>query len=227
MKILLHFYHNRRVWMTEFYDQLRLILKSKKCLLILSLSSLFVIGSVSFIPSHKEIKTPDSASLQNKRNKIILHELEDISSVLHDIANNPLNSKQQQMALQSLEKNILITQKAMGDVARISDIQKVSGQISSVKDDIDTQMTDMKKVISEGMASHPFLDASVLPFHVISVDVIAEQPYVSVEYANHISPLAIGDVLTGWRVIRADYESGLVEFENEKNQVVKVSIHGE
>jgi hypothetical protein len=213
--------------MTEFYHQLRIILNSKKCLLILSLSSLFLIGNVSFLISHKETKITDSASLQNKRNEIILHELDDISSVLHDVASNPLNSKQQQMALQSLEKNILITQKAMVDVARSSDIQKVSGQIASVKDDIDAQMNDMKKVISEGMGSKQFLETSALPFHVISVDVIAEQPYVSVEYANHISPLAIGDVLTGWRVIRADYESGLAEFENEKNQLVKVNIHGE
>jgi hypothetical protein len=218
--------------MTEFSHQLRLILKNKKRLLLVSLFSFFVVGilgSVSVIIFHHrhEARTTDPISLQDKRSEIILHELEDISSILQDVANNPLHNKQQQMALQALEKNSLITQKAMREVAKVSDIQKMSGQIVSVKDAIDAQLMNMKKVILEGTGGKQFLEASVLPFHVISVDVIEMQPYVSVEYANHISPLALGDVLAGWRVIRADYESGLAEFENDKNQLVKVNLHGE
>ncbi|MCD6040304.1 MAG: hypothetical protein K0S27_1704 [Gammaproteobacteria bacterium] len=225
MKLLFFFYKNKHEWINKFYNQLKITLKNKKIFLIISISFLFLF---IFLPimSYKSMKMADLVSLQNKRNKIILHELNDINSLLHDVRNNPLNSKQQQMAFQSLEKDIVFAQKSLVDAAKTSDIQKISGQIASVKDDIDSQMNDMKKIISEDRSSKQFLNASVLPFHVISVDVIASQPYISVEYNNHILPLAIGDSLTGWRVISADYELGMAEFENEQNQYIKVSLQG-
>ncbi len=225
MRELFHFYKNRPEWMNEFYSELKIILVEKKSLIII-LSSLITILFLSIILFHKNTNVTDVVSSQNKRSEAILRELNDINSVLHDVESNPFNTKQQQVALQSLEKDIASTQKSMIDVAKSSDIQKVSGQLASVKDDIDTQMSDLKKAISESTAGKQYLEASVLPFHVISVDVIAGQPYVSVEYASHVSPLAVGDSLTGWRVTSADYDSGVAEFANEKNQSVKVSLQG-
>jgi hypothetical protein len=225
MRTLFYFFKNRPKWMNKFQNQLWMILVKRKLLLVMGISFLFVF-IFSIITGDKNRAMTDLVSLQNKRSEVILLELQDINSVLHHVEDNPLNSKQQQMALQSLERNIVSTQKAMIDVAKVSDIQKVSGQITSVKDDIDSQMNDIKKAIAENRGSKQFLDTSTLPFHIVSVDVIAGQPYVSVKYASHISPLAIGDLLTGWRVVNADYESGIAEFVNEKNQYVKVSLQG-
>ena len=177
--------------------------------------------------TYKNTNMANSLSLQNKRAATILHELEDIQSALHRIESNPLNSKQQQTGLQSLEKDMAIAQKNMTDAAKVSDIQKLSSEINLVKNDIDTQINDLKKAISEPLGNKSFLEASALPFRVVSVDVIAGEPYVSLEYANHISPLTIGDLLAEWRVVSADYESSTAEFINTKNQHVKVNVHGE
>jgi len=225
MNLLFHLYRNKPEWINKLCNQLGIILKNKKLSLIISIGSLCLF---IFLPvtGHKGTKIADLISLQNKRNAIILSELEGINSALHTVENNPFNSQQQQIALQALEKNIMSAQKSMLDVSKTSDIQKISSQITSVKDDIDSQMSDMKKIISETTSSKQVLDASTLPFHVISVDVIAGQPYIAVEYHNHIFPLAIGDSLTGWRVVSADYESGIAEFANEKNQYVKLSLQG-
>ena len=225
MRELFHFYKNRPEWMNEFYSELKIIWEEKKSLIIVLVSFITVLF-LSIILFHKNTNVNDVVSSQNKRSEAILRELNDINSVLHDVESNPFNTKQQQMSLQSLEKDIASTQKSMIEVAKSSDIQKVSGQLASVKDDIDTQMSDLKKAISESTAGKQYLEASALPFHVISVDVIAGQPYVSVEYASHVSPLAVGDSLTGWRVTSSDYESGVAEFANEKNQSVKVSLQG-
>jgi hypothetical protein len=225
MRTLFHFYKNRPEWMNECYSELRIIWEEKKSVIIV-ITSLIAVLFFSIVSFHKNTNVNDQVSLQNKRSEAILRELNDINLVLHDVESNPFNSKQQQMTLQSLEKNIASAQKSMINVAKSSDIQKVSDQITSVKDDIDTQMGDLKKTISEGMGGKQYLDANTLPFHVISVDVIAGQPYVSVEYASHVSPLSVGDILTGWRVTSADYESGVAEFINEKNQSVKIILQG-
>ena len=225
MRKLFHFYKNKPEWMNEFYSEIRIIWGEKK-VLIISTGLISAVLLFSIISGNKKTNVTDLVSLQNKRSETILRELNEINSVLHDVESNPFNTKQQQMSLQSLEKDIASTQKSMVDVAKSTDIQKVSNQISLVKDDIDSQMGDLKKAVSKSIGSKEYLDASVLPFHVISVDVIAGQPYVSINYANHISPLAIGDLLTGWRVVNADYDSGIAEFSNEKNQYVKVSLQG-
>jgi hypothetical protein len=225
MRTLFHFYKNKPEWMNEFYSQLQIVWQEKKSA-ITFIAIFITMLFLSIILAHKGTSTNDLVSLQNKRSETILRELNDINSVLHDVASNPLNTKQQQMALQSLEKDVISVQKSMTDVAKSADIQKVSNQIALVKDDIDSQMSDLKKTVSSSMGSKQYLDASALPFHVLSVDVIAGQPFVSIEYANHVSPLAVGDLLVGWRVVSADYDSGISEFMNEKNQYVKVSLQG-
>ncbi len=224
MRILLHFYKNRLKWINKYRNQFQMIY-GDKFFLILELGFLVLFIFIGMI-GYKNMKMTDLASLQNKRSAFIVNELNDIHSILHDIESNPFNSRQQQMTLQSLEQDIVVAQKSMLNLAKTSDIQKVSSQISSVKDDIDSQMGEMKKAIAEGVGSKQFLDASALPFHVISVDIIAGESYVSVEYDNHIFPLAIGDLLTGWRVISADYEADCAEFANEKSQYVKVDLQG-
>jgi hypothetical protein len=225
MRTLFHFYKNKPEWMNEMHGQLAVILKEKKRLLIFISIPITLLWFALFF-SHSHNSESDLDTTQIKRSETIMRELSQINAVLHDVESNPVNTKQQQIALQTLEQNITSIQKSIIGVAKGDDIQKVSSQIASVKEDFDVQISDLKKTVSEGSNSKQYIEASTLPFHVISVDVIAGQSYVSVEYANHISPLAIGDVLAGWRTVNADYDAGVCEFVNEKNQYVKVNIHG-
>jgi hypothetical protein len=183
-------------------------------LTIFILSVLIVFFISAIVGTHRHNTMDNLITFQNKHTEIILRKLNDINATLHDVSSKPANAKQQAV-LQSIV-----------NVAKGSDIKMVSSQIALAKDDIDSQLNNLKKSISESVGSKQYLDEKVLPFHVISIDVIAGQSYVSIEYAHHILPLATSDLMAGWRVISADFDSGIAEFVNEKNQYVKVSLQG-
>lgn len=163
------------------------------------------------------------STLQIKHNEKILSELNDIEIQLKSLANNPSSNAQKQELLQ-IENHIVELQKSMVEVAKSSDIQTIVNQISSVKDTMNEQMSDIKKTVSGGMGNKEYLDADVLPFKVITIDVIGEQSYVSVNYEDHVTPIAVSDVIAGWRLIFADYDANIAEFRNDKKQYVKVSL---
>ncbi len=87
-------------------------------------------------------------------------------------------------------------------------------------------MLDLKKSVSSSLGNKEYLDSSLLPFQVISIDVIGGEPYISINYADHISPLGVGDLLVGWRVTSADSDQGIAVFVNEKNQFIRISLQG-
>jgi hypothetical protein len=166
-----------------------------------------------------------STGTENKKNDAVMRELNEISAEVHTVSMNP-NIKEQNKEFDLIEKNIAAVQQTIADVAKSSDVQKVSNQITSVKDDVDFQMNDIKKAVSEGMGNKQYLDESSLPFSIISVDVVSSEPYVSVNYADHITPLGISDTLANWRLVSADFDGRSAEFVNEKNQYVKISLKG-
>ena len=175
---------------------------------------------------HNSSPSKSQQALQIKKNELILLQLQEIDKKLSDIVSNPGDSKLQQEAELTAQRDIVDIQKSILDVAKSADLQKLSIQISSVKEDVDAQMSELKKAVTEGAANKQYLDADILPFHVVAVDVISGQRYVSINYADHVTPLALGETLAGWRLTQADFDSYSCEFVNEKNQFVHVSLPG-
>lgn len=188
--------------------------------------SISVVIILFLLLMHSEKNEKNIIALQNSRSEQIVKKLNTISVMLIDIEKNPFNSKQQQMAIKNLQDNISHIQKSIIDVANSTDIQKLSNQISTTKEDIGSKINDLKKSLSKNFENKEYLDTNSLPFHVLSVDVIAGQPYVSINYDNHIFPLEIGETLVGWRVYSADYDSNFAEFVNIKNQYVQINLKG-
>jgi hypothetical protein len=186
---------------------------------------LITLAAIYMMNDYLKVRREQLSSLQNK-NGTIIQKLNQINDQLESLSSNPRNSKDQQIKLEKIENNIAALQKELMDIAKVTDIQKVSTQLDSVKEDVDSQMSDLKKAVSEGLGNKQYLEPDALPFHVISVDVIGGQPYVSVNYADHVSPLGITDSLVGWRLIAADFDSHAAEFVNDKNQFVKISLQG-
>jgi hypothetical protein len=201
-------------------DIIKIVFKKKNLLILLTITSLVTLCAVTKKSSNSLLET------QNKRSETILRELNDINSILQVAENNSLNSQQQQVALEMVEKNITSIQKAVVDIATNADLQKISTQIANTKNDIDFQFSDLKKSISSSTLGKEYINESKLPFHIISVDIIGNEPYVSVNYENHVFPLAIGDKLADWDLLEADYDSGTAEFTNDKNQHVKINLQG-
>lgn len=163
---------------------------------------------------------------ESKNNKFMLNKLNEINNSVAIIRRNSTNKKQQDYLLHNIEQNIQSLIKADTDTAKLSDIKTVTDQLSTVKDHIDMRMDNLKKTIFDTLGEKQYLDASELPFDVISVDVIAGQPYVTVNYNKLILPLAIGDTLAEWHLNITDYVSTESEFENGKKQFIKVKLKG-
>jgi hypothetical protein len=124
--------------------------------------------------------------------------------------------------LTNISNNMSILTKSIDQSAKTSDIDKITAQTMLIKQNID----ELKKLIAESGNGKEYLDAKTLPFKVISVDVISQQPFVSIDYQNHITPMGIGDTVAGWQIVSADYDNAKAEFKNSKDQYIKMNLQG-
>jgi hypothetical protein len=164
--------------------------------------------------------------VKSNSNIQILNQLNEMDLKLEKILQDPGHSKTDEQTVKLIQQDIKLIQRSLVEIAKTSDIQQVSKQIKTIQEDIGNQINDLKKTIKSSSENNEVLDPSVLPFHVVSIDIISGQSYISVDYANHILPVAVGDLLGGWRVSNADYDANIAEFINEKNQVVKINLKG-
>jgi uncharacterized protein YukE len=162
---------------------------------------------------------------QSHKSTAILAEIQNVDTEIQALSDMNKGSSGFQNSITKLNADLLQLQQAVTDTAKTSDVTKVSGQINSMQSDMDNQMLDIKKAVA-GDGTKQYLSEDVLPFQVIAIDVISQQPFVSVNYQNHITPLAIGDALAGWKVATADYDSETAELVNDRGQYVKVIVQG-
>lgn len=193
--------------------------------------SKIIIGSVFlflFLIFHVLLVLYQSHSILNQSTKnskhshIIIEKLREINDSLILMKTNSSMSHHQQNLLLKLEKDFASLEASIVDVAKSSELKDVSTLVTTMKNDVNSQFGDLKKMISGG--NKEYLDVSSLPFHIISVDVIGGQAYATVDYVNRVFPLSIGDTVAGWRLNQADYDLHVVEFVNEKNQFVKANL---
>lgn len=166
------------------------------------------------------------ASSENKRTITILNALSDTNAQLQQLSNTPQNSASFKTALSNITSDLSTIQKTANELAKSSEVEKVSSQLSSMQNDVDTQMLDIKKAVASSSDAKQYLDQKVLPFQVISIDVISQQPFVSINYANHITPMAVGDTVAGWKITAANYDVSQVEFKNTHDQYIKIALQG-
>ena len=175
--------------------------------------------------SYHIVKNNHILITQAQYSEAILRELNGVQNQLDIIAGDTNNPKQQSV-LNTIQGQLSTLRESMVEIAKASDIQKVSSQIAFVKNDVDIKMSDMMHAVTSFNGGKQYLDSKALPFHVLAVDMIAGLPYVSVDYSNHVSPLTVGDSLAGWQVVAAYTDAAVAEFVNDKNQYVKVVVQG-
>lgn len=222
---LLDMYKHRPEWSSELHNQINLLWQERKYF-ILTIIGFLIFLYVAMSAGHKNSTIANAISMQNKRIETILHDITAVNAIIQEANSNQFYTKQQQAALQTLEKNILETQQSLINVAKTSDIQKISTQIINIKENMDSQLNDIKKIIAQDDNKKHYINENPLPFHVISIDVIAGQTYISMEYDNYISLLSVGDALAGWKVINIDFNNMSAEFENETHQYYKFVLQG-
>lgn len=152
--------------------------------------------------------------LQNKQNSFIARNINLIRIAIEDMAlSSPYQSQQKNQNI-LLNKINFLHQRLLA----------LEIKIDSFDEKINTRLNTFQQLLSQPKEEKPYLDANALPFHVISIDTMDGKSYVSVDYANHITPLTKGGWLGGWQVVQADCHSSVAVFGNEKKQYVKVHL---
>ncbi len=149
-------------------------------------------------------------------------QLNTVEKALNQLSYHNQNPEDFRNTLSSIINNMALLQKSVDQSAKSSDVDKITAQISVITQN----MGELKKLVTESSNGKEYLDAKSLPFKVISVDVISQQPFVSINYQNHITPLGMGDTVAGWEIVSADYDNAVAEFKNSKDQYIKVNLQG-
>lgn len=140
-----------------------------------------------------------------------------VISFLNDIQSqiSVLKADHEQQA-QSLQasithlQEIVATQNSLASLAKSAEVQQLIKQFKPLKP-ANRSAHSLKKNYQK---SHRISIA--LPFHVKSLDRIADQPYVSVEYQHNTLPIRVKDQLAGWEVIDMNITNGKVVWEHLK-----------
>lgn len=75
-------------------------------------------------------------------------------------------------------------------------------------------ITDLLRHLDEAKQPVKMLQASQLPFKVLSIDSIQEIPVASIAYHYKTQAIEKGDTLAGWMVFEINYAKQTIEFEN-------------
>jgi len=181
---------------------------------LIALTLMVVIALIGFTLHQQHKKSLENA--KNQRAEMILQKVSDLNAKLDNLTNH--YKKEQELLLSNMDKSIKENKSSMSKLLHSSD--RVSEEIQDLKNNIQEKINHIKKDDEHKQ----YLTVHDLPFNVNAVDVIAGQQYVSITSNELTLPLAIGDNMSGWRLIAADFESGFAEFMNVKHQYVKVIL---
>jgi hypothetical protein len=162
-----------------------------------------------------------AAGATDKRSITILTQINSLQGQLQKIDFNQ-NSKSLKATVSSLSNQLADIEKTLTENAKNTEIEKINQHLTTLETDI----SELGNTISAQFNQKKYLNEKILPFQVSYLDMISGQPFVSVNYQHHITPLGIGDQLNGWTMTAADYAAQTVEFANGQGQYIKMALGG-
>ncbi len=179
------------------------------CLVLLAI---FLMSA--FFVSLSQVLTIEKSrfQLEDKRTVFLTEQINSLRAQVEKLA-----STQDSAPVKKLSDELGVIEKDVSGVAKSAELEKIAVEM-------ETHLDEMEKMIVSTSTNKKYLDAKLLPFQVTSVDVISQQPFVSVNYNHQMMPLGVGDSLAGWKILNADYAAMEVEFENDQGQFVKVRV---
>ena len=202
--------------------------KHKKLALILVTTIVVVIVMFAFLKHHQSQQSEQAQQL----NAAIYYQVQKSSKDLNVISQQVVDLTDQ-----------LNQQHSVVEIDAIkSSLEKITTQIQSMKDENSDSLTQLMKNQSTEMNQKldalqagvtalqvaekkvVFLPEKELPFLVESVDLIQQQPVVTVRYDYKSQPLDIGYSLAGWELVRADFSKQSAEFRNHKDQHILIHL---
>lgn len=205
------------------------VIKSKKKLVAIVLLMIALIITVyAYMHSSESKKSAET----EKVNAAIYYQVQKSSKDLNLISqqvselSNKLSQKRSVVELDSLKASLskISTQiQSMKDENSHSIAQLMKNQGALVNQKLDSLQAGVTALqAAENKAV--YLSEKELPFLVESVDLIQQQPVVTVRYDHKSQPLDIGYTLAGWELKKANFAKQCAEFRNHKDQHILVHL---
>lgn len=181
-------------------------------------SYLLFLTAMLFLISHRNAQLFGLIEqFENKNTALLTDQIDDMYTRLDKLSSSTQNAPQTQRALTQLYDELSLLEKNIPSIAKSEELKKMSV-------DMNTHFDHLEKTVAGNSEHKKYLDAKALPFQMISIDVIAQQAFISVEFDHRIIPLGVGDTLSGWKVIRLDYSAMEAEFVNKNEEFVKLNL---
>ena len=99
----------------------------------------------------------------------------------------------------------------------------IESRLSETEKSLSSQLNHINSAVGQielAKAKVKYLAPKALPFAVVSIDSIQNIPVASIQYDYKSTPMEVGDVLAGWKVVRVDFRHQKIEFENKQHEHV-------
>lgn len=169
---------------------------------------------LAFFVKHETTQIKLISHVSTEREAEILSALNDLQSQINSIKADHEQIKEMKESITRLERTAATEQSVLG-LAKATQLQRISDQLQQLQKSYPfKKATFLRK--KQAHPSKAIKDS--LPFHIKSLDVMAGQSFVSVEYQQNTLPLRINDSLADWKVIKIDMDSGVALWENLKTR---------
>lgn len=139
-----------------------------------------------------------------------------ILSALNDIQSQIAALKADHEQIQSLQASLTHLQETMAkeqslaNLAKSTEVQQMAKELQKLK------LARRSSYSLEERHRKSQSTPMTLPFRVKSLDIMADQPYASVEFQHNTLPIRVNDQLAGWKAIDMNITDGKVVWEHLK-----------
>lgn len=202
---------------------------SRKKILFSSAVLVLIVFVISATQCH-QVSKEESQTV--KLNAIIVDQMKKSSELLVNLQQQvgnltqALNTPQTVVDLDGLKQGLSqissqIDTLQKDNAASLKEIMENENALVNKKlDELQAGVTELKDL------QHPikYLPAKELPFSVQSIDLIQQQPVVTIAYANKSQPLDLGYSVAGWELIKANYAQQRAEFKNKEDMHIVINL---
>ncbi len=174
----------------------------------------FSFFGLAFFVKHETTQIKLISHVSIEREAEILSTLNDLQSQINSIKADHEQIKAVKETVTRLERTAA-TEQSLSGLAKTTQLQRISDQLQQLQKSYSSKKTNFLRK----KHAHPSKPVKAsLPFSIKSLDMMAGQPFVSVEYQQNTLPLRINDSLADWKVIKIDITMGVTLLENMKTR---------
>lgn len=178
--------------------------------------------SIGFLLHNRTTHSPPSVNVRSTvtRNLALTEELNNIDTRL-TVIENQLSHHPDTLNVAELSEKISALSQEMKILLNSSD-DNMNQHLQFTTTTLSGELGVVKAAIANlaKQKNQHTLPATQLPFQILHIDMIQEQPVVTVNYNHTNTPLMIGDELVGWKLMSADFSIQQANFRNFKDEWV-------